>query len=150
MQEIANLKENIMEILKNKREKLRLNGIVIDVVKDNEEEYYIILEKEKYWASIVIANPYCAPYKNVSFEIYRVSDAKSGNMRVSNKGVDGTRQMSPDWVREVNNKLKTNSPVRKAIREAISSDKLNTGLVGVDKKTGELIFIPTKITNIKK
>ena len=76
MQEIANLKENIMEILKNKRERLRLNGIVIDVVKDNEEEYYIILEKEKYWASIVIANSYCAPYKNVSFEIYRVSDAK--------------------------------------------------------------------------
>lgn len=71
-------------------------------------------------------------------------------MKVSNKGVGGTRQMSPDWVREVNNKLKTNSPVRKAIREAISSDKLNTGLVGVDKKTGELIFIPTKITNIKK
>ena len=46
MRKIANLKENIMEILKNKREKLRLNGIVIDVVKDNEEEYYIILEKD--------------------------------------------------------------------------------------------------------
>ena len=76
MRKIANLKENIMKILKNKREKLRLNGVVIDVVKDNEEEYYIILEKEKYWASIVIANSYCTPYKNVSFEIYRVSDAK--------------------------------------------------------------------------
>lgn len=67
-------------------------------------------------------------------------------MKVSNKGVSGTRQMSPNWVREVNNKLKTNSPVRKAIREAISSDKLNTGLVGVDKKTGELIFVPVRIT----
>ena len=76
--------------------------------------------------------------------------AKSGNMKVSNKGVGKTRQMSLDWVREVNKKLKTNSPVRKAIREAINSDKLNTGLVGVDKKTGELIFIPTRITNIKK
>ena len=76
MQEIAKLRETIMKILKNKRAKLKLNDILIDVVKDNEEEYYIILEKEKYWASIVIANPYCAPYKNVSFEIYRVSDAK--------------------------------------------------------------------------
>ena len=46
MRKIANLKENIMEILKNKREKLRLNSIVIDVVEDNEEEYYIILEKD--------------------------------------------------------------------------------------------------------
>ena len=76
MQEIAKLRETIMKILKNKRAKLKLNDILIDVVKDNEEEYYIILEKEKYLASIVIANPYYAPYKNVSFEIYRVSDAK--------------------------------------------------------------------------
>ncbi len=76
MQEIAKLRETIMKILKNKRAKLKLNDILIDVVKDNEEEYYIILEKEKYLASIVIANPYYAPYKNVSFEIYRVDDAK--------------------------------------------------------------------------
>ena len=76
MQEIAKLIETIMKILKNKRAKLKLNDILIDVVKDNEEEYYIILEKEKYLASIVIANPYYAPYKNVSFEIYRVDDAK--------------------------------------------------------------------------
>ena len=64
MQEITNLRKNIIEILKNKKEKLKLNNILI------------ILEKEKYWASIVIANPYYAPYKNVSFEIYRVDDAK--------------------------------------------------------------------------
>ena len=76
MQEIAKLRETIMKILKNKRAKLKLNDILIDVVKDNEEEYYIILEKQKYLASIVIANPYYAPYKNVSFEIYRVDDAK--------------------------------------------------------------------------
>ena len=76
MQEIAKLRETIMKILKNKREKLKLNDILIDVVKDNEEEYYIVLEKEKYLASIIVANTYYAPYKNVSFEIYRVDDAK--------------------------------------------------------------------------
>ena len=76
--------------------------------------------------------------------------AKSGNMRVSNKGVDGTRQMSPDWVKNVSSKLDKNNPVKKAVDEAIDNGKINTGLVGVDKKTGELIFIPTRITNIKK
>jgi len=76
MQEITNLRKNIIKILKNKKEKLKLNNILINIVKDNEKEYYIILEKEKYLASIVIANPYYAPYKNVSFEIYRVDDAK--------------------------------------------------------------------------
>ena len=76
--------------------------------------------------------------------------AKSGNMRVSNKGVDGTRQMSPDWVDNVLDKLDTKNQTRKAIESAINKGKINTGLVGVDRKTGELIFIPTRITNIKK
>lgn len=68
-------------------------------------------------------------------------------MRVSNKGVGGARQMSPDWVRNVLNKLENNNPVKYTIKNAKNSGKLNTGLVGVDKKTGELIFIPIKITN---
>ncbi len=76
--------------------------------------------------------------------------AKSGNMKVSNKGVGGTRQMSPDWVDNVLDKLDTKNQTRKAIESAINKGKINTGLVGVDKKTGELIFIPTRITNIKK
>jgi|GEM_PF-1544744 len=76
--------------------------------------------------------------------------AKSGNMSVSNKGVGGTRQMSPDWVDNVLDKLDTKNETRKAIESAINKGKINTGLVGVDKKTGELIFIPTRITNIKK
>ncbi|WP_455046296.1 hypothetical protein, partial [Leptotrichia trevisanii] len=76
--------------------------------------------------------------------------AKSGNMSVSNKGAGGARQMSPDWVRNVSSKLDKNNPVKKAVDEAIDKGKINTGLVGIDKKTGELIFIPTRITNIKK
>ena len=71
-------------------------------------------------------------------------------MKVSNKGVGGTRQMSTDWVKNVSSKLDKNNPVKKAVDEAIDNGKINTGLVGVDKKTGELIFIPTRITNIKK
>lgn len=68
-------------------------------------------------------------------------------MRVSNKGVGGARQMSPDWVRNVLNKLENNNPVKYTIKNAKNSGKLNTGLVGVDKKTGELIFVPVRITN---
>ena len=67
-------------------------------------------------------------------------------MSVSNKGAGGARQMSPDLVRNVSSKLDKNNPVKKAIDKG----KINTELVGIDKKTGELIFIPTRITNIKK
>ena len=37
---------------------------------------YLILEKEKYLASLIIAEPIFAPYKNICFEVYRVSDEK--------------------------------------------------------------------------
>ena len=58
--------------------------------------------------------------------------------------------MSPDWVDNVLDKLEDGNPVKHTIENAKNSGKLNTGLVGVDKKTEKLIFIPTKITNIKK
>ena len=71
-------------------------------------------------------------------------------MSVSNKSAGGARQMSPDWVDNVLDKLEDGNPVKHTIENAKNSGKLNTGLVGVDKKTEKLIFIPTKITNIKK
>ena len=71
-------------------------------------------------------------------------------MSVSNKGSSGARQMSPNWVNNVLKKLENNNPVKHTIENAKKSGKLNTGLVGVDKKTEKLIFIPIKITNIKK
>ena len=79
--------------------------------------------------------------------------AKSGNMRVSNKGVGGTRQMSPDWVKNVLDKVDArniDNSTTKVIRDAINSNKINIGLVGVDKKTGELIFVPIRIRDMKK
>ncbi|MBB1534003.1 MULTISPECIES: hypothetical protein [Leptotrichia] len=54
--------------------------------------------------------------------------------------------MSPNWVNNVLNKLENNNPVKHTIKNAKNSGKLNTGLVGVDKKTGELIFVPVRIT----
>ena len=61
-------------------------------------------------------------------------------MRVSNKGASRA-----DVSKQVN-KLENNNPVKYTIKNAKNSGKLNTGLVGVDKKTGELIFVPVRIT----
>lgn len=73
--------------------------------------------------------------------------AKTGNMKVSNKGVGGTRQMSPDWVKNVSKKLGKEHPLTKEIEKAKNTKKLKTGLVGVDKDNEELIFIPVEIQN---
>ena len=47
-----------------------------DFTSCKKNEYYLILEKEKYLASLIIAEPIFAPYKNICFEVYRVSDEK--------------------------------------------------------------------------
>ena len=65
-------------------------------------------------------------------------------MKVSNKGVGGTRQMSPDWVDNVLNKLEDGNPVKNTIENAKKSGKLNTGLVGVDKKNRRVNFYSNK------
>ncbi len=57
-------------------------------------------------------------------------------MRVSNKGVGGARQMSPNWVDNVLNKLEDRNPIKHTIENAKKSGKLNTGLVGVIKNRG--------------
>ena len=41
MQEITNLRKNIIEILKNKKEKLKLNNILINIVE------YMFIQKVK-------------------------------------------------------------------------------------------------------
>ena len=73
--------------------------------------------------------------------------AKSGNMRVSNKGAGGARQMSPKWVKNITKKLGKEHPLTKEIEKAKNTKKLKTGLVGVDKDNEELIFIPVEIQN---
>ena len=49
--------------------------------------------------------------------------------------------MSPNWVNNVLNKLETYNPIKNEIKNAQNSGKLNIELVGVDKKTKELIFL---------
>lgn len=48
----------------NKKRVFRINGV----------DYFQI--EEKYLASLIISEPIFAPYKNICFEVYRVSDEK--------------------------------------------------------------------------
>ena len=68
-------------------------------------------------------------------------------MKVSNKGVGGTRQMSPDWVKNISKKLGKEHPLTKEIEKAKNTKKWKTGFVGVDKDNEELIFIPVEVQN---
>jgi len=77
-----------------------------------------------------------------------------GSTRVSNDGAGNTRQLSPNWIDTVvNGKLGRENPTSKLILEAIDEERLQTGIMGINKNpnTGEseLILIPVKIKNKK-
>ncbi|BBM53290.1 hypothetical protein JMUB3935_2277 [Leptotrichia trevisanii] len=153
--------------------KIRNNGVKLDVPKDLKSKITDIAQKGDYkgFKTEEVVNEILKRDPNVELldggkygsnngfdhvfrnkktgEIWVLDSkqiAKSGNMSVSNKGAGGARQMSPNWVNNVLNKLENNNPVKHTIENAKNSGKLNTGLVGVDKKTGELIFVPVRIT----
>ncbi|MDO4640007.1 MAG: hypothetical protein Q4A77_09145, partial [Leptotrichia hongkongensis] len=67
---------------------------------------------------------------------------------LSDNGAGGYRQLSQDWINEiVNNKLDRNNIARKIVEKAIKENNLNTGITGINRKTGELIIMPVKVQN---
>ncbi|MDO4639844.1 MAG: filamentous hemagglutinin N-terminal domain-containing protein [Leptotrichia hongkongensis] len=77
-----------------------------------------------------------------------------GSTSVSNHAAADTRQLSPSWIDTVvNGKLGRENPTSKLILEAIDEERLQTGIMGINKNpnTGEpeLILIPVKIKNKK-
>ena len=47
----------------------------------------------------------------------------------------------------VNNKLDRNNIARQIVEKAIKENNLNTGITGINRKTGELIIMPVKVQN---
>ena len=67
---------------------------------------------------------------------------------LSDNGAGGYRQLSQDWINEiVNNKLDRNNIARQIVEKAIKENNLNTGITGINRKTGELIIMPVKVQN---
>ena len=77
---------------------------------------------------------------------------KIGSTSVSNHAAADTRQLSPRWIDTVvDGKLGRENPTSKLILEAIDEERLQTGIMGINKNpnTGEpeLILIPVNIKN---
>ena len=67
---------------------------------------------------------------------------------LSDNGAGGYRQLSQDWINEiVNNKFDRNNIARQIVEKAIKENNLNTGITGINRKTGELIIMPVKVQN---
>ena len=63
------VKEVVTQWIKDNEEKFKSNNIVIEIVENNKERLYAILNFGEHMAAIVVAEPDFAPYRFVSFEV---------------------------------------------------------------------------------
>ena len=66
---IIEIKKEIQSILKKKNELFILNNITVDIVTDTLLNYFIVFEKENYFAEIIVGKDEYAPYKFVYFDM---------------------------------------------------------------------------------
>jgi len=55
---------------------------------------------------------------------------------------DGSLQLSSTWIDSVMGKMDPLSPAYQAVKQASFDGKLSTAVIGVDKRTGQLIGVP--------
>ena len=68
-------------------------------------------------------------------------------MRVAENAAKDQRQLSENWIKAVANELPEKE--EDILKNAIDKEKIRTGVIGVNKETGEILFLPIKIENKK-
>ncbi|MCG6842219.1 hypothetical protein LDJ99_09040 [Fusobacterium nucleatum] len=71
---IIEIKKEIQSILKKKNELFILNNITVDIITDTLLNYFIVFEKENYFAEIIVGKEEYAPYKFIYFDMIGEND----------------------------------------------------------------------------
>ena len=75
---------------------------------------------------------------------------EDGSTKVIENAAKEFRQLSPDWIDQMAKSLPEGSLEKKILLDAIEQKNIKTGIVGVNKKTGEILFLPVEISNNQK
>ena len=75
---------------------------------------------------------------------------EDGSTKVIENAAKEFRQLSPDWIDQMAKSLPEGSIEKKILEDAIKQQNVKTGIVGVNKKTGEILFLPVEISNNQK
>ncbi|WYE27289.1 hypothetical protein LC560_09110 [Fusobacterium animalis] len=77
---------------------------------------------------------------------------EGGAIKLSKDGAGGNIQLSSEWINSAAGKKTLNETAKKELKKAIKTQNYKTGIVALDKKTGELIITPIEMTpeKIKK
>lgn len=75
---------------------------------------------------------------------------EGGAIKLAKKGAGGNLQLTNEWLGAIAGKEKLDPETQKILKEVVKNKKYKTGVVALDKKTDELIFVPVKVEKIKK
>lgn len=68
----------------------------------------------------------------------------NGSFQLLPKGAGGNVQLSEAWLDSVSKKIE-DPVIQKQLIEGIRKKTIKTGVIGVDKKTGDLILVPVNV-----
>ncbi|WP_371741678.1 hemagglutinin repeat-containing protein [Fusobacterium sp. DD12] len=80
-----------------------------------------------------------------SKQIGKAKTYEAGAIRVAENAAKDQRQLSENWIKAVANKLPKEE--KNILESAIKDKKIRTGVIGVNKETEDILFIPIKIKN---
>ena len=81
-----------------------------------------------------------------SKQIARAKTLEAGAIKLSETGAGGFRQLSPKWIEEVGLE-KLDKTLDGNIKNMIKNRNYKTAVVGVNKETGDFLFLPITVAN---
>ena len=134
-----------------------LNGVKTEALFDKilkEDSKYIVLDG-KYGSNNGIDHLFIDQNTGTvwivdSKQIASAKILEDGSTKVIEKAAKEFRQLSPDWIDQMAKSLPEGSLEKKILLDAIEQKNIKTGIVGVNKKTGEILFLPVEISNNQK
>ncbi|WP_261790232.1 hemagglutinin repeat-containing protein, partial [Fusobacterium polymorphum] len=134
-----------------------LNGVKTEALFDKilkENSQYIVLDG-KYGSNNGIDHLFIDQNTGTvwivdSKQIASAKILEDGSTKVIENAAKNFRQLSPKWIKQMADTFPEGSIEKKILLDAIEQKNIKTGIVGVNKKTEEILFLPVEISNNKK
>ena len=131
-----------------------LNGVKTEALFDKilkENSQYIVLDG-KYGSNNGIDHLFIDQNTGTvwivdSKQIASAKILEDGSTKVIENAAKNFRQLSPKWIKQMADTFPEGSIEKKILLDAIDQKNIKTGIVGVNKKTGDILLLPVEISN---
>ena len=131
-----------------------LNGVKTEALFDKilkENSQYIVLDG-KYGSNNGIDHLFIDQNTGTvwivdSKQIASAKILEDGSTKVIENAAKNFRQLSPKWIKQMADTFPEGSIEKKILEDAIKKQNVKTGIVGVNKKTGDILLLPVEISN---